>query len=224
MRVLVVDDEVDVRQVVSRALSADGHAVTTAADLASATDRVADGVDLIVLDLRLPDGFGLDLCRQLRVDGEVTPILLLTALTAVATRVEGLDAGADDFLAKPFAVAELRARVRALGRRGALPRGLVFRFEEVVLDFAARRAEKAGAPVAVTAREWAILDTLVRHRGRVVPKGELVDGVWGEATTSAMGSLEVLVARLRRKLRADLIVTLRGEGYALAQGDRGAMP
>ena len=122
MRVLVVDDEADVRSVVARALTADGFAVATASDLESARDRIAEGTDLVVLDLRLPDGFGLDLCRELRADGSKVPILLLTALSQVARRVEGLDAGADDFLAKPFAVAELRARVRALGRRGALPR------------------------------------------------------------------------------------------------------
>lgn len=221
MRVLVIDDEADVRSVVERALRADGHAVATASDLASARDRIVDGTDLVVLDLRLPDGFGLELCRELRKDGSTVPILLLTALSQVALRVEGLDAGADDFLGKPFAVAELRARVRALGRRGAMPRGLTWQGDDVVLDLAGRHATRAGQAVAVTAREWAILEILVRRAGRVVPRSDLLESVWGDASETAANSLEVLVGRLRRKLGPDLIRTLRGEGYALAEEARG---
>jgi len=220
MRVLVIDDEAEVRSVVARALRADGHAVATAEDLESARERVVEGTDLIVLDLRLPDGFGLELCRELRADGSTVPILLLTALSQVALRVEGLDAGADDFLAKPFAIAELRARVRALGRRGALPRGLTYRNEDVVLDIAGRHATRAGQDVAITAREWAILEMLVRRAGRVVSRLDLLESVWGDASESAASSLEVLVGRLRRKLGADLIRTLRGEGYAFAEEPR----
>lgn len=220
MRVLVVDDEAEVRSVVARALRADGHAVTTAEDLESARERVAEGAELIVLDLRLPDGFGLELCRELRADGSTVPILLLTALSQVALRVEGLDAGADDFLGKPFAVAELRARVRALGRRGALPRGLTYRNDDLVLDVAGRHAARAGQEVAITAREWAILEILVRRAGRVVSRLDLLESVWGDASETAASSLEVLVGRLRRKLGSDLIRTLRGEGYALAEEPR----
>lgn len=220
MRVLVIDDEAEVRSVVARALRADGHAVATAEDLESARERVAEGTDLIVLDLRLPDGFGLELCRELRADGSTVPILLLTALSQVALRVEGLDAGADDFLGKPFAVAELRARVRALGRRGALPRGLTYRNDDLVLDVAGRHATRAGQEVAITAREWAILEILVRRAGRVVSRLDLLESVWGDAGETAASSLEVLVGRLRRKLGSDLIRTLRGEGYALAEEPR----
>jgi DNA-binding response OmpR family regulator len=220
MRVLVIDDEAEVRSVVARALRADGHAVATAEDLESARERVAEGTDLIVLDLRLPDGFGLELCRELRADGSTVPILLLTALSQVALRVEGLDAGADDFLGKPFAVAELRARVRALGRRGALPRGLTYRNDDLVLDVAGRHATRAGQEVAITAREWAILEILVRRAGRVVSRLDLLESVWGDASETAASSLEVLVGRLRRKLGSDLIRTLRGEGYALAEEPR----
>lgn len=218
MRVLVVDDEEDVRSVVARALKADGFAVVTASDLGSARECVAAGTDLIVLDLRLPDGFGLDLCRELRTEGATVPILLLTALSQVALRVEGLDAGADDFLAKPFAVAELRARVRALGRRGALPRGVIYVHGDVKLDFAGRSAQRDGKDVAITSKEWAILELLTHRAGRVVSRIDLLDGVWGEASESANGSLEVLIARLRRKLGANVIRTLRGEGYALEKG------
>jgi DNA-binding response OmpR family regulator len=217
MRVLVVDDEEDVRSVVARALKADGHAVTTAADLASARVRLGEAADLIVLDLRLPDGFGLELCRALRSEGSTVPILLLTALSNVALRVEGLDSGADDFLAKPFAVAELRARVRALGRRGSLPRGLTYAHDDVSLDFAGRHARRAGREVAVTAKEWAILNMLAQRAGRVISRADLLEGVWGSASATASSSLEVLIGRLRRKLGSDLIRTLRGEGYSLAE-------
>ena len=220
MRVLVVDDEAEVRSVVARALRADGHAVTTAEDLQAARQRVSEGIDLLVLDLRLADGFGLELCRELRAEGASIPILLLTALSQVALRVEGLDAGADDFLAKPFAVAELRARVRALGRRGALPRGLTYERDDVRLDFAGRHATRAGQPIAITSREWSILEVLVRRSGRVVSRSDLLESVWGESSETAASSLEVLVGRLRRKLGAELIRTLRGEGYALAEEGR----
>jgi DNA-binding response OmpR family regulator len=219
MRILVVDDEEEVRGVVARALRAEGHVVRTAADLAEAADAMAEGADLVVLDLRLPDGFGLDLCRSLRAEGHTLPILLLTASTQVAMRVQGLDAGADDFLAKPFAIAELRARVRALGRRGAFERGLIHTHADVRLDFAARRAVRAGIEVAVTAKEWAILEFLAQRNGRVVARGDLLEGVWGEEGDSAAGSMEVLIARLRRKLGAEIIRTLRGEGYALVASD-----
>lgn len=217
---LVIDDEEDVRSVVARALKADGHAVATAEDLATARERIVEGTDLLVLDLRLPDGFGLDLCRELRAEGATVPIFLLTALSKVALRVEGLDAGADDFLAKPFAVAELRARVRALGRRGALPRGLMYRHEDVDLDFAGRHAQRAGREIAVTAKEWAILEMLAQRAGRVVSRLSLLEGVWGDASETAASSLEVLIGRLRRKLGPDLIRTLRGEGYSLAAGSQ----
>jgi DNA-binding response OmpR family regulator len=215
MRVLVVDDESDVRSVVGRALERDGHSVTTARDLASARAAMGEGTDLVVLDLRLPDGFGLELCRELRAAGAATPVLILTASSQVASRVEGLDAGADDFLGKPFAVAELQARVRALGRRGRMAPRVLLTVGDVTLDFGGRVARRDGAEVAVTSREWAILDLLARHDGRVVSRVELLEGVWGEQGETAGGSLEVLVARLRRKLGAGLIRTLRGEGYAL---------
>ncbi len=218
MRVLVIDDDDDLRSVVSRALQADGHVVTTALDLAQARVRVGDGVDLLVLDLRLPDGFGLELCRELRADGDTVPIVILTAHNEVAVRVAGLDAGADDFLAKPFAVAELRARVRALGRRGGVMRAVVHAFADVRLDFAARQATKAGAVVAITAKEWAIVEVLARADGRVVGRLDITESVWGSTDDDVANSLEVLIGRLRRKLGAGLIRTVRGEGYAIGGG------
>lgn len=215
MRVLVVDDDDDVRNVVVRALQNDGHVVDGAADLAQARKAIGDCHELIVLDVSLPSGSGLTLCRELRADQDATPILLLTARSGVASRVEGLDAGADDYLVKPFAVAELRARVRALGRRGPAVRSYVHTVDDVVLDVAGRKATKADAQVPVTAREWAILEALAARAGRVMSREDLLDTVWGSVDAAAAKSLEVLVARLRKKLGATVIVTLRGEGYSL---------
>lgn len=215
VRVLIVDDESEVRDVTRRALESDGHQVLVADELRSAREVLDEGVELIVLDLRLPDGFGLTLCRELRASGSTVPVLLLTALSQVAMRVEGLDAGADDFLAKPFAVAELRARVRALGRRGHLPSGFAHRWRDVHLDFGGRHATRAAREVPVTPREWAILELLARRDGRVVSRLDLLEGVWGSDDDAAASSLEVLIARLRRKLGSELVRTVRGEGYAL---------
>lgn len=218
MRILVVDDDADLRDLLRRALEREGHVVLTAGTLAQAR-RASDAqsADLVVLDLGLPDGSGLELCRELRDAGAGLPILVLTADSEVATRVELLDAGADDFLGKPFAVAELRARVRALGRRrgSAPPRATTIAIDDVRLDIAARRAERGDAPVALTAREWSILEALATRDGRVVGRATLLEETWGEATESAAASLEVLVARIRRKLGADVVRTVRGEGYAL---------
>lgn len=219
MRILVVDDDEDVRSVVGRALVGDGHFVETADSVERSRALVeAHEPQLLVLDLGLPDGSGLALCRELRADGASFPILILTARSDVALRVRGLDAGADDYLAKPFAVAELRARVRALSRRAgslAAPvRGATVSRGELVLDFGKRRAKRGRDELPITARQWAILEVLAAQRGRVVPRAALLEQVWGEATDAAASSLEVLIGRLRKRLGADVIRTSRGEGYA----------
>ncbi len=216
MNILVVEDEDDVRSVIVRALSGDGHVATPVSTLAAARKAVGDLFDLVILDVGLPDGSGLALCRELRADGLTTPLLVLTARGDVSARVEGLDAGADDYLVKPFAVAELRARIRALGRRGPVVRSFRHVVEDVVLDLTGRRATKGDVQVPITAREWAILETLASRGGRVMSRYELLDSVWGDAGDAAAKSLEVLIARLRKKLGANVITTLRGEGYALA--------
>ncbi len=215
MRVLVVDDDADVRHVVMRALVRDGHTVTSASSRGESASAIAAGIDLLVLDVALPDGSGLDLCRQLRVDASTVPILILTAKTNVESRVEGLDAGADDYLTKPFAVDELCARVRALGRRGPVSRAFVHDHENVRLDFSARVALNAGIEVPITAREWAILEFLANRVDAMSTREHILEAVWGENTPSASSSLEVLVARLRKKLGVGIIRTLRGQGYSL---------
>ena len=219
MKILVVDDDADVRSVVRRALAAEGHVVDDASSIAAARHALAADVPhIMVLDIGLPDGSGLDFCAALRAEGFLFPILVLTARSEVALRVKGLDAGADDYLPKPFAVAELRARVRALGRRlGSSVAAAVYGSKvvgDVVLDFTKRRATRADTEIPVTARQWAILEVLVSCNGRLVARTALLEQVWGDATEASTNSLNVLIARLRAKLGTNVIRTLRNEGYA----------
>jgi DNA-binding response OmpR family regulator len=165
----------------------------------------------------LPDGSGQALCAELRAEGSSLPILVLTAKSAVASKVAVLDAGADDYLGKPFAVAELRARVRALGRRGATLHAVVHERGGLSLDFSARRALVDGKEAAITSREWAILQALMQRNGRVIARSELLDSVWGDDSEASSASLDVLIARIRRKLGAEVIRTVRGQGYALQE-------
>lgn len=219
MKVLVVDDDDDVLSLIGRTLGADGHVIVTADRLAVARRFVRE-VDLIVLDIGLPDGSGLELCREERSRGSSIPILVLTARSRIAAKVEGLDAGADDYLAKPFAVAELRARVRALGRRAGSSLTTPVRRVElcggtVVLDFSTRIALVHGSAVPITARQWAILDVLAARPGQLVTRAGILELVWGRVSEANASSLEVLIARLRKKLGTQVLRTIRGEGYAL---------
>ena len=217
MRILVVDDDPELAELVSTSLTRDGHRVTTARDLREARAAFNHEVDLVVLDLGLPDGSGLTLCTELRDDGQSVPILLLTAQSAVAQRVEGLNAGADDYLPKPFALAELRARVRALGRRRDNPPLTIYEVGDVRLDVSRRRALRSGAEVELTTREWEILETLGVRGGRVVSRETILETVWDEISDANAASLEVLIARIRRKLGKALIRTIRGTGYAIGE-------
>jgi DNA-binding response OmpR family regulator len=215
MRVLVVEDQNDVVEIVARALEKDRHQVATAQSLQEADTCLSTGTfDAAVLDLGLPDGDGLAWCKRVRGSGVTMPILILTAQSAVATRVAGLDSGADDFLAKPFAVAELRARVRALGRRAPMQSAAQFKSGNVVLDFAARRAYVDETEVPLTAREWSIVEMLTSRAGRVVLRVDILDAVWGSRGATSEASLEVLIGRIRKKLGARFVRTVRGEGYA----------
>lgn len=222
MRVLLVEDTERVADVVASALRTAGHAVTVARDCASARAALEGAAhELLILDLGLPDGSGLELCRAVRSGGDDLPILMLTARNGVEQRVTGLDAGADDYLGKPFATSELVARVRALGRRG--PRWTVSlrSFEGVVIDRDRRTVTKDGAAIPLTPRELDIVALLAWRDGRVVPRDEILEIVWGEITESASSSLEVLVTRIRRKLGGaagdESIRTMRHVGYAWAR-------
>lgn len=212
---MVVDDQREVLELLVRALGRDGHLAVAAGSVAAAREAVAAvAPEVIVLDVALPDGSGVALCRELRRAGERAPILLLTAHANVAERVAGLEAGADDFLAKPFAVAELRARVRALGRRGPLDKPARLVIGDVELDLAARRAWRDGEEAPLTAREWAVLELLLARKGRLVSRGEMLDSIWGDVSDATSASLDVIVARVRRKLGPTVVRTVRGEGYA----------
>jgi DNA-binding response OmpR family regulator len=216
--ILVVDDHAELLRLVVGALEGDGHRAVAARSVAEANAALRGlRFDVIVLDDALPDGSGVELCRAVREQGSLTPILILTAHAAVHERVRGLDAGADDFLGKPFAVAELRARVRALGRRPSYPEGQSLRREGVELDFSRRRAAAFGQEVPLTAREWHILELLVSARGRIVSRARILEEVWSDDSGSAAASLDVLIARIRKKLGSELVRTLRGEGYALSE-------
>jgi DNA-binding response OmpR family regulator len=217
MRILVVDDHGPTRELLARSFGRSGHATVAVASCLEARAQAGEGFDLIVLDVMLPDGSGVDLCRTLRERKLTTPVLLLTARGAVGDRVAGLDAGADDYLAKPFAIAELMARVRALGRRGPALRDEVIVAGDVEIDLGGRRVSVAGKSVPMTARELAILEVLAKSSGRVVTREHLMEAAWGRVGEAVANSLEVLVARIRRKLGgpAAPIRTVRGIGYAL---------
>jgi two-component system OmpR family response regulator len=216
VNILVVDDDPELCELLGTALTRDGHVVRTAGSVADTRTQLSRfESDVLVLDLDLPDGSGLELCRELRREDQSLPVLILTASAHVSARVEGLDAGADDYLVKPFALAELRARVRALGRRRERPPTARLELDDVVLDFSVRRAWRHGLEVALTAREWAIVDALAHAGGRVVAREALLVEVWGEASDAANASLGVLMARIRRKLGHELVRTIRGQGHAL---------
>jgi DNA-binding response OmpR family regulator len=216
MRVLVVDDESEVCDLVGRALAREGHGIRVATSLAEARQEVAAAPpELMVLDLVLGDGSGIDFCREMREAGHRMPIILLTAHGEVPRRLEGFEAGADDFVSKPFAVAELRARVRALARRGPLLRPAVVAVGGVSLDLAARRARRDDEEIPITAREWAIVELLVARRGRLIARSEILESIWGDSSDAASASLDVIIARVRRKLGSGVIRTVRGEGYAI---------
>jgi two-component system OmpR family response regulator len=217
MRLLVVDDEAEMRELLSRNLGR-VHGVRTAATCQDAETLIAAAqFDVVVLDVMLPDGSGIELCARLRASGIQTPILLLTAKGEVRSRVAGLDAGADDYLAKPFALSELRARVTALGRRGPLRRDRAVSIGALVVDLEGRRVRLEDRTLPLTAKELAIVDLLATSSGKIVGRDDLLESVWGDATDSARASLDVLIARIRRKLgaHANLLQTVRGVGYML---------
>ncbi|MBK6917424.1 MAG: response regulator transcription factor [Deltaproteobacteria bacterium] len=217
MNVVVIDDDPELCTLLATALGREGHTVRTAGSLATGREQLEEiGIDVVVLDLGLPDGDGLQLCRELRATGRPIGILVLSAAGAVTARVDGLDAGADDYLVKPFAVAELRARVRALSRRAVRSAAAPpCRRADVELDFASRRARRAGLEIALTAREWSILEAIAAGEGRVVARDVLLRQVWGEVSDAAAASFGVLLVRIRHKLGRDLIRTVRGQGHAL---------
>jgi two-component system copper resistance phosphate regulon response regulator CusR len=220
MRVLVVEDDPSLAALLRKWLAEHAYAVDVAPDGERALYHAAvSDYDVIVLDVGLPGAGGLDVCRRLRARGARTPVLMLTARDAVADRVAGLDSGADDYLTKPFALAELLARLRALLRRGpALAPGTIT-VGDLVVDTHAQRATRAGRDLGLTTKEYAMLEYLARHAGRVVGRAELSGHVWDDNHDPLSNVLEVYVARVRKKVDGaggpPLIATRRGAGYLL---------
>jgi two-component system response regulator MprA len=214
--ILVVDDDAPVRRMLRRSLLAEGYEVTEAADggaaLASLERRMPD---LVVLDVTMPGVDGLAVSRRLRARGVAVPILMLTARDALEERVRGLDAGADDYLVKPFAPEELLARLRALLRRGREP-GDLLAFDDLVLDARARTARRAGRDLALTPREADLLELLLRNPRTVVSREVALARVWGDTAAATPNVVDRYVAYLRRKLGdPPLIATVRGVGFVL---------
>jgi DNA-binding response OmpR family regulator len=217
VRILLVEDSERVVSVLTDALQRGGHAVDSTPACAPALDRLSSkSFDLAIVDVGLPDGSGLDLCRTIRKEGHTFPILILTARNDVADRVAGLDSGADDYLGKPFAAAELVARVRALSRRGPRFAEATRAFGTLTMDRERRTATVGEARVPLTPREFDIVALLAWADGRVLRRDELVEAVWGDATEKAAASFDVLLARIRRKLPEGAIRTVRQVGYAWA--------
>ena len=219
MKILLVDDEPGIRLSVQRSLEFEGYRVTTAEDGEAALIAIAAATyDCVILDISMPRLDGLAVCRRLRQDGNDIPILVLTARQQVADRVSGLDAGADDYLAKPFALEELLARVRALLRRrpvGEVP-GEVLRVGDLEMDLDSHRATRSGVPIDLTRTEWTLLEELVRNSGIVLSRDLLSDRIWGQDFGTA-ASLDVYIGYIRRKTEVDgatrLIQTVRGIGF-----------
>jgi two-component system response regulator MprA len=223
MTILVVDDEPAVREALRRALELEGYSVELAEDGADALARLEEQgePDALVLDVLMPRLDGLEVCRRLRSGGSTVPVLMLTARAEVSDRVAGLDAGADDYLVKPFALAELLARLRALLRRTTAGEGGVLRFADLELDPSTRDVRRAGVPIELTRTEFALLELFLRNPRQVLTRSLIFERVWGYDFGASSNSLDVYVGYLRRKTEAGggsrLIHTVRGVGYALRE-------
>src|ERR1043166_128429 len=222
MRVLVVEDEKKTASFVRKALQAEGFAVDVCHNGEEAWSAAhVTPFDAIVLDIMLPGRDGLSLLRQLRERRNTTPVLLLSARGEVNERVEGLNAGADDYLPKPFALAELVARVRALGRRGGEPKSPVLRVADLTLDTTTRQAQRRGRSFELTSREYRLLEFLMRSAGRICGRMAILEKVWDYDFDPGTNLVDVYVKRLREKIDADfepkLLHTVRGVGYTLKE-------
>lgn len=224
MRILIVEDEAKMAGLLKRGMEEDGHAADIAATgtealwMAKATDY-----DAIVLDLMLPGVDGVEVCRRLREDGVWSPVLMVTALTAVSDRVAGLDAGADDYLAKPFHLDELLARVRAIARRGAPERPALLEVGDLRLDPATREVWRAGTPIPLSVKEFALLEVFMRRPGQVLSRFQLLEHAWDGGYENRSNVIDVYVGYLRDKIDRPFgrrsIETVRGAGYRLRVND-----
>jgi DNA-binding response OmpR family regulator len=221
MRILVVEDERKVASFIRQGLAEEGYAVELAKDGVEAIDRLLADLDydLVVLDLMLPKRDGFAVLRALRAEHRHTPVLILTARDNVSDKVTGLDLGADDYLTKPFSFDEFLARVRALLRRGGSERAAVLAVDDLALDPATRSVTRGGRPIALTTREYALLEYFMRNRGRVLTRPMIAEHVWGIDFDPESNVIDVYVGYLRRKIDLPesprLLHTVRGAGYTL---------
>jgi two-component system, OmpR family, response regulator MprA len=221
MKILVVDDERAVRESLRRALELEGYEIDLAEGGEEALQRLASKTepDAMILDVLMPGVDGLEVCRRLRSEGSRLPVLMLTARVEVEDRVEGLDAGADDYLTKPFALDELKARLRALLRRTTNGTGETLRFADLELDPGTREVRRRGEPIELTRTEFSLLELFLRNPRQVLTRSVIFERVWGYDFGYASNSLDVYIGYLRRKTEAGgksrLIHTVRGVGYAL---------
>jgi two-component system response regulator MprA len=221
--ILVVDDDPAVRESLRRALKYEGYEVELAGDGDAALERLGGEADpdAVILDVMMPGTDGLDVCRTLRASGNRLPVLMLTARGAVDDRVAGLDAGADDYLVKPFALDELFARLRALLRRRGAEEAETLRFADLELDAATREVHRAGEPIELTRTEFALLELFLRNPRQVLTRSVIYERVWGYDFGFGSNSLDVYIGYLRRKTESGggerLIHTVRGVGYALRE-------
>jgi len=217
MRVLVVEDDPELGETIASGLRSVGFAVDLAARARDAAFKIdVNHYDCLVVDRGLPDGDGLAIIRGLRAAGSLVPALVLTARDAVADRVAGFAEGADDYLVKPFAFAELAARVGALCRRAQQPRPVLTRIGDLEVDLARRRVRRGGVLLALTAKEFAVLELLAARAGQVVTRAYLIEGCWDEMAEPMSNVVDAIIAQLRRKLgKPPLITTVRGVGFVL---------
>lgn len=226
MRVLLVEDEAKLARLVARGLTERGDLVTTVETGQAALDAATDeeGYDVILLDVRLPDMEGFEVCRRLRRARVWTPVLMLTARTAVADRITGLDSGADDYLGKPFVFDELLARMRALARRGPVPRPTVLEVGDLRLDPASRRVWRGEVDIELSAREMALLEALMRRPEQALSRDQLLAHAWGTEHDTSSNVVDVYVRYLREKIDrpfgVDSLRTVRGVGYRITEADR----
>jgi two-component system OmpR family response regulator len=217
VRLLVVEDEQRLGAALRRGLTAEGFLVDVAADGPAGLEAARHGgYDAVVLDVMLPGMSGYNVVRTLRTEANWVPVLMLSAKDGEYDQADGLDYGADDYLTKPFSFVVLLARLRALTRRNLPARPAILASGDVTLDPASHEVEVVGAPVALTPREYALLEYFLRHPGRVVSKTELLDNVWDAAENVDPNAVEVYVGYLRRKVGRDVLRTVRGAGYRLA--------
>jgi two-component system copper resistance phosphate regulon response regulator CusR len=220
MRILLVEDEPRMANVIAKGLREQSYAVDVAQDGDAGLYQTSiNDYDAIILDVLLPQRNGFEVCRELRANGTATPILMLTARAAIDDRLTGFDAGADDYLTKPFSFRELLARLRALLRRDSQLRPEVLEIEDLVIDSASHRVSRAGRDVQLTAKEYALLEYLARRAGHLVSRAELAAHVWDDSFDPFSNTIEVYINRLRKKIDGNhslkLLHTRRGEGYIL---------